>query len=70
MSKLGCLNCIFCEPKYTLALKCTCDTCHVGTLFEVSPRHRFYCTVVSCKHKTSAKHSSPTAGTTMIGKNW
>ena len=19
------------------------DTCHVGTLFEVSPRHRFYC---------------------------
>ena len=25
MSKLGCLNCIFWEPKYTLTLKCTCD---------------------------------------------
>ena len=23
MLKLGCLNCIFCEPKYTLTLKCT-----------------------------------------------
>ena len=50
MSKLGCLNCIFCEPKYTLTLKCTCDegtpSCHVGTLFEVSPRHRFYCIMI------------------------
>ena len=26
------------------------DTCHVGTLFEVSPRHRFYCNILCEKN--------------------